>query len=467
MICALSRFSIRFLWAILLIIGLQPDRPVRAQPAEAYALAEAVNLYRASVGLPRLAVSPALMVAAQRHVEWMAANYTYSHTGEGGSTPNSRAAAAGFSGSVGENAGGSTDASPAQMIFFWDQSSVHRLTMRMASATHIGAGFAANSEQRLFILLIGAAAGQSPPAADAPIAGGTPAIGWTPPPNMGWTANGVTHQGSDYAPAAVENAAANSAGSAAPEAVAYVMPFDLIRVAAPNADGSVIHTVEVGQTLWAIAARYGIEQSAIRALNYLDAQAVVRPGDRLIIQLGAGQTAPPRPTAPRTHTVLPGESLWTIAARYQRTVDEVRAWNDWTAQDVLLPGAVILIAPPPTATDPPMPTVTASPSGPNLIVMLPTGSVRPFTAAPPDTATPMAFRSQTPPTLVAPAPTPSLVEVTTSPPDAALRLVLIMGIIGGIGMVLWVAVTAALVRTTGRASSADTGYRSKRSGPPR
>ncbi len=448
-------------------------QPVSAQPAEAAVLVEAVNVYRASVGLPRLTVSPALMVAAQRHVEWMAATYTYAHVGEGGSTPNSRAAAAGFSGSVGENAGGSTDASPAQMIFFWDQSSVHRMTMRMPAATHIGAGFAANSEQRLFILLIGTAAGQSPPPAQALAAGGTPAIGWTPPPNMGWTADGETHQGSNYAPAAVESAppAGSSVESAAPEAAAYVMPFDLIRVAAADADGSIVHTVEAGQTLWAIAARYGVEQSVIQSLNTLDAESVVRPGDRLIIRLGDGQAPPPRPTAPTTHTVQPGESLWTIAARYQRTVDDLRAWNQWSGQEVLLPGAVILIAPPMTATSPPVPSATAAPAGPNLIVMLPTGSLRPFTAAPSSTMTPTAAPSGAV-TLVSQAPTAVLVEVTepsaaSGQDDPGLRLLLIVGIIGGIAIVLWIGVSAVLVRAAGRASSAETGYRSNRTGPPR
>lgn len=437
------------LLVVLLIVCVQAGEifPVQAQPSEAYALVEAVNTYRASVGLPRLDTSPALMVAAQRHVEWMASTYTYSHTGEGGSSPQSRATAAGFNGSVGENAGGSTNATPAEMIFFWDQSYAHRVTMRGARATHIGAGFAANDDQRLFILLIGTASGQSPQPAPPPVAGGTPVIGFTPPPNMVWSTNGELHQGSDYAPVPVNGQSATSDEGDSPAAVAYVMPFDMIRRAEPGADGSIVHLVESGQTAWAIAMRYGVDLQDILTLNHLGDSPFLKPGDRLIIRLGEGQSPPTAPPTPSTHTVQAGESLWTIAARYNRSVDELRTWNNLAIQDMIQPGMTLIIAPPtplPTETAPPAPAMMPSPS------LTSTGIPITYTALP--TATPLPVVTALPPTVVAQVPT--LVEITgrtTSPQqEAGLRLLLLLGSLGALAVIVWVAVVAYLARKSRR-----------------
>jgi LysM repeat protein len=382
-----ARHVVRAAWLVLIVLCLQHGGSLRvlAQSAEGYALVEAVNAYRESVGLPRLATSGALMVAAQRHAEWMAATYTYSHTGEGGSSPNDRAAAAGFNGTVGENVGGSTEATPAEMIFFWDQSSGHRVTMRQALATHIGGGFAVNTQQRLFVLLIGTAPGQSPLPTTQPIAGGTPAIAYTPPPGMVWSADGVLHQQSDYVPAAPSSEQQPVEQSAPAAEVAYVMPFDLIRQAEPGPDGSIVHIVEAGQTAWAIAARYGVNLEDVLAINRLPASPVLYPGDQLIIRLGEGQQPPTAPAAPSTHPVRAGESLWTIAARYGVSVDDLRAWNNLAAGALIQPGEVLAVAPPapiPTAPLPPAPTLTISPFPTVTATQTPTLTALPPTVTP-------------------------------------------------------------------------------------
>jgi LysM repeat protein len=430
-----------FSWIILLTLCLQRN-DLFAQASEAYGLVDAVNAYRESLGLPRLATSGALMVAAQRHAEWMAANYNYSHTGQGGSGPQDRAAAAGFSGSVSENVAGSTEATPAEAVFFWDQSYGHRLTMRQALATHIGAGFAANDEQRLFVLLIGTVPGQASLPTSQPIAGGTPAIGYTPPPGMVWSTNGEMHgQEDSYVPAVP-----TLGQQVRPTEAAYVMPFDMIVQAEPRADGSIVHIVEVGQTAWAIAARYGVDLREVLTINHLPESPILHPGDVLIIRLGEGQSPPPLPTTPSTHQVRAGESLWTIAAHYNHAVDDLRAWNNLPADAIIQPGDVLFVAPPTIAVTSPVP--------PTPTLLSPTWTE---TLLPTDTHAAAAMTSP-PPTQVAQAPTPALMEITakTTPvtQNMAIWLLLVLGILGLFVIALAGAVLAWLVQRERRLSHA-------------
>jgi uncharacterized protein YkwD len=85
---------ILLLLGTILLFGLARES-IYAQTDSASEILRLVNEYRASLGLPAFQYSGTLASAAQGHANWMAANIIYSHTGEGGSTPLSRATAAG------------------------------------------------------------------------------------------------------------------------------------------------------------------------------------------------------------------------------------------------------------------------------------------------------------------------------------------------------------------------------------
>lgn len=57
-----------------------------------------------------------------------------------------------------------------------------------------------------------------------------------------------------------------------------------IKIAKPKADGSVVHVVQEGQTLWNIAAAYQVKLGEILTLNGLSDGALIYPGEKLLIK---------------------------------------------------------------------------------------------------------------------------------------------------------------------------------------
>ncbi|MBB5015268.1 transglycosylase SLT domain-containing protein [Rehaibacterium terrae] len=60
------------------------------------------------------------------------------------------------------------------------------------------------------------------------------------------------------------------------------------------------------------------------------------------------EAPPPAPKSPSqtTHTVVSGDSLWSIARRHGLKLDELMRWNGLTASSVLRPGQVLRLTPP-------------------------------------------------------------------------------------------------------------------------
>jgi LysM repeat protein len=107
-----------------------------------------------------------------------------------------------------------------------------------------------------------------------------------------------------------------SGATAAPGvAPATAVAFFPVIVATPGPDGSVVHTVQPGQTLWAIAATYKIQLAELLALNGMTDNSYIFPGDQLIIkppQAGAEpavtltqESVQPTPTRRPTRTPAP------------------------------------------------------------------------------------------------------------------------------------------------------------------
>lgn len=133
------------------------------------------------------------------------------------------------------------------------------------------------------------------------------------------------------------------------------------------AQGEDTYIVQPGDTLASIAARYNTTVEAIAARNgIINPNRVVR-GQRLII---------PRPgtnvnATVRTYTVQPGDTLRDIALRYNTTIEALVQANNITASTIIRPGQVLNLPAQGGVITPPRPVVrtpiTTVP-GPRVIV---------------------------------------------------------------------------------------------------
>lgn len=249
--------------ALLLIIGmillaiLARPEPGFAQVGDAGQLIAEVNALRVAYGLAPLKADSALMSAAQKHSDYQASIGTWTHSGPGGSRPHDRAVAAGYGGGaqvfVSENVATGINLSPSRAVNELWQDAVHLDTMISPLFTHIGAGVGQQGEWVYYTIDVGYIAGSA--------------------------GSGTSEQ--------VQPPPVDSGTSAPPQPSA--IPIQPISTARPGRDGSIQHVVEPGQFLINIAAAYQMELSELLALNGLSEQAVIYPGDKLLIQAASTQ----------------------------------------------------------------------------------------------------------------------------------------------------------------------------------
>jgi LysM repeat protein len=119
------------------------------------------------------------------------------------------------------------------------------------------------------------------------------------------------------------------------------------------------YTVVSGDTLWSVARKFNVSVDELKAANNLTTNTL-SIGQVLKIP---GFVAPaPTPSTGNTYTVQSGDSLWSIANKFGVTVTELRNLNNLTS-DILSIGQVLLIPVQPSGT--PTTTYTVQ-SGDNL-----------------------------------------------------------------------------------------------------
>ncbi|WP_323636778.1 N-acetylmuramoyl-L-alanine amidase AmiB [Pectobacterium polaris] len=115
--------------------------------------------------------------------------------------------------------------------------------------------------------------------------------------------------------------------------------------AAKASAGSTRHTVARGETLSSIARRYGVSLAAMRDVNKLN-KDIVWVGQRLNIPAtGTKQTAStpaPKKAAPVKHKVVKGDSLSAIAARYGVSMKEIQQANNMRSGTVQLGQTLVI-----------------------------------------------------------------------------------------------------------------------------
>lgn len=107
------------------------------------------------------------------------------------------------------------------------------------------------------------------------------------------------------------------------------------------------YVVQPGDTVSAIATRFGLRTVDILTWNGLSWRSVIYPGQTLTFQAAAGSVAPavaPSPAASTTHEVVAGDTVYAIARRYATTVDAVLAANGLTRASVIFPGQSLVVS---------------------------------------------------------------------------------------------------------------------------
>ncbi|MBC8450198.1 MAG: LysM peptidoglycan-binding domain-containing protein [Chloroflexi bacterium] len=167
--------------------------------------------------------------------------------------------------------------------------------------------------------------------------------------------------------------------------IVMMLALPLLDVGRADAQGAV-HVVQPGETLYAIAQRYGVSPGAIVSANGLLNPNFIYVGQRLTIPQGT-----PTPGG-GVHIVQRGETLYAIARRYGVEPQAIINANGLLNPNRLLVGQQLII--PGTASPTPSPTPTSVPQ---------------------PTPTPVPRPTRTPTPQPTPTPTPSPTPVSECP----------------------------------------------------
>jgi LysM repeat protein len=139
--------------------------------------------------------------------------------------------------------------------------------------------------------------------------------------------------------------------------------------AAPAPAAAQVHTVVAGDTVFAIAQKYGSSVDAVLAANGLSRASVIYPGQQITVAGGAPQTAPAAaapaaqtaPLAAGSHAVVAGDTVSAIAKKYGTTTQAIFSLNGLDASSIIYPGQTLIVgqAPAPAAAAP----VAVAPGG--------------------------------------------------------------------------------------------------------
>ena len=323
----------------------------------AQTVAMAINQMRVQAGLPPLAINGMLNYAAQVHVDDMVNNQNYSHTGSDGSNVRQRVQRTGYGNAwASENWVSVND--PGMAIQWWMNSTIHRNNILNGNwhELGIGAGPMMGNGQMIFVAVFaGGGNGDSvvvmPPAPEAPP---IPAGEFQYTVQAGDTLLSI---GLRYGVEWPMVAGANGLNEFSLLQIGQTLRIPgvdedstdqgVVRAAsakeaeAPkvNRDGTFVrrYTVQPGDTIAGIATIYKLSWQEVARENGLGEFSVLSVGQELRIP-GVVQGPAPEPVAtqlPADYTVAPGDTIISIALRYELDWQELMELNQLEEDSVL------------------------------------------------------------------------------------------------------------------------------------
>ena len=310
---------------------------IEAQSVGAYDLINLINGMRSANGLGALSVDSALMACAQSTAETMAASQMTLHIGN----VSGRASSFGYNNYnacfATENFSmGTASMSISQIAASWSDAT-HMIPATSSKYCHIGAGVAEASNGMVYFVV------------QAAYPAGVNGCGYAS--GTGSYAN-------------------NGAGTGGAGSFSFIQS---VVTATPNESGLVFHTVQEGQTLWAISQAYDVRIEDIQSWNKMYNSTSLSLGQELYIPSKdeAGRTPTPQveltifPTADSKgkyfHIVEEGDTLWSISELWNVPLNAIYQANGMTADDSIGLGWQIAIPVTATVTPQPTDTPTATP----------------------------------------------------------------------------------------------------------
>jgi hypothetical protein len=286
-----------------------------ANIAQAQDLLGRINELRAERGLVPYSASGILASAANNQAQWMVSTGQISHTQSDGSSPRSRAAAAGYPSQwVSENIYMGGGAGWGNAWTFWVNSPIHYAGLTSPNYSEVGIGVATGDYGTAYVLVFGA---PSTPNYNAP-----------------------------------SGASSNSAGAGqSPARRSFVVGVD--------GSGNIMHEVQAGETLGDIALQYGYEWDDIPTMLSING---LTQADIRLLKTGSVFLVPPYDG---TFTPTPTPTLDPAQIPTETPTPEPSATPIPSDTSEPLPAPALFNAaqtPTPAPSNSPAPTFTASPT---------------------------------------------------------------------------------------------------------
>ncbi|MGD0753196.1 MAG: CAP domain-containing protein [Anaerolineales bacterium] len=264
---------LKVIWILTFILALSTQPQAARAGSSAYApvfsdasdLIAGVNAIRSSNGLNTLQTNSILNSIAQQQAAYELSIGSQTDTGPGGTRPYQRALAAGYllagdlseGGFIAELLYGGVGIGPSVAVTWWNNDPYHHSMLVSTSFADVGAGVATSGNTSYFVLV------------EALSTGGKP-VAYTPPAPL-----------NPSTPTIVPNT--------------------------PNADGSIVHIVQPGETLGSLSMAYNVPLADILSLNNLTLTSTIFVNEKITIR-AAYTLTPTQPTS--TPTIPPTMTPW-------------------------------------------------------------------------------------------------------------------------------------------------------------
>ncbi len=260
-----------------------------------------LNAERSAAGLGLLTVDPLLNQAAQAHADDILNNRNYSHYGTDGTLARHRVARTGYSDAPWVSENWVSSRNPEAAMNWWMNDTIHRVNILTPRWAEVGIGGATQpgSGEMVFVT--------------------------------------VFSPGRDASAAAVSVPVVASAASRAKP------------IAVPA--GGTNYTVHQGDTLLAIALRYGYGYEELAEANGLSETSLLQIGQVLRIPGSSGDavgsvsggTGGPVAVSTKPYVIASGDTLMSIAAKYSLTWQEIASMNGLGERSILNIGQTLQV----------------------------------------------------------------------------------------------------------------------------